>query len=223
MSLYPYERAESIPRHKPTHARRRHAGYSRPAPHLQSAVATFGGVVVVLWFLGVSVAIARDAPTAAPHVSPEKLTVEYRDDAQPTPDHSPRDVVQIQLRALERNDDPYEDAGVEVAFRFASPANRTVTGSLELFTQMVHSPTYQPMLNHRSAEYGALRVRGNKATQPVMLTAADGQQIGYMFLLSRQDGGQFVDCWMTDGVVRFAAPEGEPQSPRPSEPRPGSI
>lgn len=116
---------------------------------------------------------------------------------------SPADVVRIQIRALGRNDVPHENAGIEIAFRFASLRNKIVTGPLPRFIQLVSNPVYRPMLNHRQAKYGRLQIEGVSATQPVFLTANDGQRVGYLFTLSRQDGGTCDGCWMTDGVIRF--------------------
>jgi len=121
----------------------------------------------------------------------------------PNPNLSPADVVRIQIRALERNDIPHENAGIEIAFRFASPRNKLVTGPLSRFIQLVSNPVYRAMLNHRQAKYGPLQIEGVNATQPVILIASDGQRVGYLFTLSRQDGGTCGGCWMTDGVIRF--------------------
>lgn len=121
----------------------------------------------------------------------------------PNPNLSPADVVRIQIRALERNDIPHENAGIGIAFRFASPRNKLVTGPLPRFIQLVSNPVYRAMLNHRQAKYGPLQIEGVNATQPVILIASDGQRVGYLFTLSRQDGGTCGGCWMTDGVIRF--------------------
>ena len=63
---------------------------------------------------------------------------------RPHPDLSPVEVVGIQIDALIKNDDPHEDAGVETAFRFASPGNKVNTGPLSRFIQLAHSPAYSP-------------------------------------------------------------------------------
>ena len=69
--------------------------------------------------------------------------------AFPGPEYGPADVVRIQVQALAHNDTPYRNAGIEVAFRFASPANKRVTGPLWRFIQMLYNPTYRPFLDHR--------------------------------------------------------------------------
>ena len=132
-------------------------------------------------------------------------------DLEPSPDYSPDEVVRIQIEALGNNDNPYEDAGIEIAFRFASPANRESTGPLDRFILMVHDPIFRPMLNHLSARYGRLRVRGDQAGQAVILITASGERVGYLFFLSRQRGGSCDGCWMTDGVSPFKVEQLEGQ------------
>ncbi len=46
---------------------------------------------------------------------------------EPDPSLSPQDVVSIQIEALQNNDIPYEDRGIEVTFNFASPVNKRMT------------------------------------------------------------------------------------------------
>lgn len=121
----------------------------------------------------------------------------------PDPRYGPGDVIRLQIEALRRNDQPTADAGIATAFRFASPANQVVTGPLEHFTQMVHNPLYEPLLGHIEARYGLMQVEGRRVTQMVIVTSAQGERCGYQFTLTRQQGGPFNDCWMTDGVMRF--------------------
>jgi hypothetical protein len=129
---------------------------------------------------------------------------------EPSPDLGPGDVVRLQLRALAHNDEPYADAGIETAYRFASPANKLNTGPLDRFKQMVKNPIYRPMLNHRSARMGQVQVEDDRAQQVVILTAADGKQVAYLFVLSKRTGGTHEGCWTTDGVQRVTlAPRGD--------------
>lgn len=122
---------------------------------------------------------------------------------RPDPSLSPRDVVTIQIEALRDNDTPYADKGIEVTFRFASPANRRVTGPLERFKAMVRNPVYGPMINHRSARYENLVVEGNAARIDVILNSSRGTYLGYRFILSRQQGNRYEGSWMTDAVIPF--------------------
>ena len=126
---------------------------------------------------------------------------------RPRSGYPPEEVVRIQIEALGDNDRPHPDAGIEIAFRFASPANRKVTGPLPRFIEMVRNPAYRPMLNHRGASYGKLKLEGNQASQTVILKTGDGSRVGYLFQLSRQTEAPFKDCWMTDSVMRFEVRE----------------
>ena len=122
-------------------------------------------------------------------------------DLTPQPDLSPEQVVQYQVAALQRSDDPKSDAGIERAFRFASPNNKEATGPLENFARIVKSPAYSPLLNNRSSSIVGCEVKGDQAKVGVKIVAADGREWTYIFILSKQNQGDFINCWMTDGVV----------------------
>ena len=110
---------------------------------------------------------------------------------------SPADVIRIQLEALRHNDE--QDRGIEVAFRFASPANRENTGPLSRFVRMIKQGPYALMLEFREANYGTVEVREDRARQRVTLTGARAR-VSYWFHLSRQPEAPCADCWMTDAV-----------------------
>ena len=122
----------------------------------------------------------------------------------PAPSFDPAEVTQIQLDALRTN--TLINEGIALAFRFASPANRQVTGPLPRFVKMLRSPPYDRLLNHRKVEYGPLSVEGDTAYQAVIVTASDGQRAGYLWVMSRQRDGEYKDCWMTDAVLSTEQP-----------------
>ncbi|MEF8819210.1 MAG: DUF4864 domain-containing protein [Haloferacaceae archaeon] len=124
-------------------------------------------------------------------------------DGLPTPDpgYDPERVVAIQLDALATNDDPVENAGIKTAYNFASPANRRATGPLDRFVAMVTNPRYGPMVDHVEATTGPLERDGDEAEQRVTLTGPEGRTVTYGFGLSRQSGGAWADCWLTDRVL----------------------
>ena len=99
---------------------------------------------------------------------------------------TPEQVVQFQVTALQHNDDPQTDAGIERAFRFASPSNKTSTGPLEKFAQIVKSPAYSPMLNNVSSSIVGSDVEGDKAKVAVKVFGATGRPVTYIFVLSKQ-------------------------------------
>ena len=116
----------------------------------------------------------------------------------PKPELTPQQVIEIQVEALQKNDVPSPDAGIATTFRFASPSNRKVTGPLDRFALIVKSPNYKPMINHRIAGYGPVRVRGDLAVARVTIVAADGKAFEYEFRLSKDPES---NCWFTDGVI----------------------
>ena len=133
------------------------------------------------------------------------VVVQASDDAfpelQPDPAYLPNEVVGIQMRALGKNNQPFSDAGIEITFRFASPANKVVTGPLDKFSTLFDLPTYAPMLEHDSLTVGPATIEGDVAYVPVLIRNSNQDPFGYMFVLSKQTEGPYVDCWMTDRVA----------------------
>jgi hypothetical protein len=120
----------------------------------------------------------------------------------PVPEFTPQDVVGIQLAALKNND--INDRGIAVAYRFASPRNKSLTGNLENFASLLRSSSYAPMLGGGGFEVGPVVQEGNLAMVPAWVISAKGEGTGYVFILTRQDGGSHPNCWMTDGVLEFS-------------------
>jgi hypothetical protein len=117
---------------------------------------------------------------------------------QPSPDLTPTEVVKIQINALRMNNE--SDDGIAVAFRFASPDNRRVTGPLPRFARLVKSSPYSPLLYHSEAYFSPLGVSGQRAVQLVGLKDEFGGTYLYVFVLSKQTSGEYKGCWMTDEV-----------------------
>jgi len=124
-------------------------------------------------------------------------------DRYPVPELSPDEVVGIQMAALQANNE--DDFGITIAFRFASPTNRRNTGPEERFAGIIRTPSYAPMLNSTSFEARTIEANDSAAFVAVRVMSADGRGAAYVFALSRQDGGAFEDCWMTDGVLLIGA------------------
>jgi hypothetical protein len=114
---------------------------------------------------------------------------------------TPRDVIQIQLKALQENDQT--DSGIITVFNFSSPISRAKLGSINHFRLMVRDPTYNAMINFKSYKTGHLIVTDRSAYQIVVLNEDTGEQTAYMFMLEQQKKGTYKDCWMTVGVVRL--------------------
>lgn len=133
--------------------------------------------------------------------TPEPMATSPDSLPAPSPNLSPAEVVRLQVDALGRNDMPHADAGIEAAFRFASPANKRATGPLERFRLLFETEAYGPMLNHDGAQYSAVQQTDSQARMGVMLSTESGS-VGYVFRLSKQTQAPYQACWMTDGVRR---------------------
>jgi hypothetical protein len=156
------------------------------------------GVTTLLLCCLIAAGAARASPDAALDTEIARLAL------APAPSFDPAEVAQIQLDALRTN--TLINEGIALTFRFASPANREVTGPLPRFVRMLRSPPYDRLLNHREAEYGPLRVEDDTAYQPVIVTGSDGRQAGYLWVMSRQRDGEYKGCWMTDAVLSTEQP-----------------
>lgn len=158
--------------------------------------------LVAMFVGGFCLAAYGETPSTAT-VLPQASNALTADPGYPDPKFSPADVVRIQLQAMQANDVPHKNAGIEIAFRFASPKNKSTTGPLERFIDMVNNPVYRAMLNHRTVNFGQLEIEQDKAVQPVILVGRNGERAGYLFALSKQSSGRYASCWMTDAVIRI--------------------
>lgn len=113
---------------------------------------------------------------------------------------SPRDVIKIQLYALQRND--MSDSGIITVFNFSSPASRVSLGPLNHFRMLVRDPAYSPMLNFVSYKAGQVVVTDDTAYQLVVIRGVNGEAAAYLFILAKQRKGIYKGCWMTVGVAR---------------------
>ena len=130
-------------------------------------------------------------------------------DLKPDPKYSPADVVNFQMKALKNNNTPYQDAGIELTFRFASPQNRKSTGPLERFKLLFKNEDYAPMLNHSSLEIGPVNYSDGGADVPIYIISKRGEKILYLFRLDKQNQEPYENCWMTSGVIRVPVESSE--------------
>ncbi len=133
------------------------------------------------------------APTPAEEPAPRALSV------APSPHLSPKQVVEVQLRALARDAEWGGDLALSHVFRFASPANRAQTGPLPRFAAMVRGG-YGALVNHARADIGPLVPHHGAALFPVEVEDAAGNRRSFVWVLSRQTEGPDRDCWLTDAV-----------------------
>ena len=123
-------------------------------------------------------------------------------DPHPSPDLAPFTVVKIQLEALQNNDIVPDNQGIRLAFRFTSPSNQAVVGPIDRFIELVKNPLYSPLIGFEEANLDTFELAGDTARQRVRLRYRKEWIVSYIFALSRQQGSEYEDCWMTDTVLR---------------------
>ena len=113
----------------------------------------------------------------------------------------PKEVIKIQLSALQNNNIPFEDAGIAQTWEFAHPSNRMFTGPIKRFTKMMYSPSYSIMLNHQNHEITEVKIDDVIAFFIIELTDVSGNLYGFQWILEKVlDDGIYKNCWMTSSV-----------------------
>lgn len=122
----------------------------------------------------------------------------------PAPELSPEDVVQIQIRAMA---DPHDPVNVMQCMCFASPQNRMITGPLARFGTMLQSPRFNVFQESTSVLVGKSQMIDNVSRVFVTVVDSNSQPHAFVWVLGMQTQEPFVDCWMTESVMRVAIPE----------------
>ena len=84
---------------------------------------------------------------------------------KPNPDIKPREVIEIQLNALMKNDTPSKDHGIIQTWFFAHPNNQRVTGPIERFKNMIKTDSYSMLINHKDHEIAEVYKSNEVATE----------------------------------------------------------
>ncbi len=168
-----------------------------------------GVVLLVILWVHIPAAPSRDVHHYAVYNSASAETASTSKWTYLRPDKalSPRQVVSIQLKALQQNDK--SASGIITVFNFSSPTNRVQLGPLNHFRMLVRDPDYSTILNFESYKSGKLVVSDNSAYQLVVIKGKDGQQAAFLFILTQQKRGPYKGCWMTEGIARM---QPEPQT-----------
>ena len=118
---------------------------------------------------------------------------------KPSPDINPIDVVEVQLFALQSNDE--SDFGIRQTWEFAHPRNKMATGPLPRFTSMIKTPAYSILLNNLKFETKEIFNDGQTAGIAVRIEAKDNKAYTYMWTLEKIiEEGPLNGNWMTSGV-----------------------
>tara|TARA_B100001123_G_C15160677_1_gene967326 strand:- start:641 stop:1099 length:459 start_codon:yes stop_codon:yes gene_type:complete len=122
---------------------------------------------------------------------------------KPDPLIKPIEVISIQLKALQNNNVPFKNAGIEQTWEFAHPNNRAYTGPLKNFIKMINNPSYSMMLDHSDHEIIPVKEDKNISYFFVKLTDSKANIFGFEWTVSKvKDDSEFNNCWMTVGVSR---------------------
>ena len=120
---------------------------------------------------------------------------------KPNSNIKPSEVVKIQLLGLQKNNDVFEDSGIEQTWNFAHPNNKKATGPLDKFKLMIKSNNYQMLINHISHTITQLRGGDNWVQFEVIIL--DKNKIYHKFnwqVEKYNEDGPLKDCWLTTMV-----------------------
>tara|TARA_Y100000590_G_scaffold202156_1_gene229671 strand:+ start:658 stop:1116 length:459 start_codon:yes stop_codon:yes gene_type:complete len=122
---------------------------------------------------------------------------------KPNPSIKPEEVISIQLSALQKNNTPFDDAGIAQTWEFAHPFNREYTGPLENFISMMYSRSYSIMLDHEFHNIILVSKNNENAFYFIELIDKFGNKFGFQWSLQKVIlDGKYKNCWMTIGVSR---------------------
>ena len=113
----------------------------------------------------------------------------------------PSEVVKIQLLGLQKNNDVFEDSGIEQTWNFAHPNNKKATGPLDRFKRMIKGNNYQMMINHLS--HTITQVRGGDSWAQFEVIILDKEKIYHKFnwqVEKYTEDGPLKNCWLTTMV-----------------------
>ena len=127
-------------------------------------------------------------------------TARAADLVAPDPSITPEEVVAIQMKALQFNDNPVADFGIAQTWNFAHPRNRAATGPLQRFATMLKGAAHGTMLNHASHRIVPQAGDGSRASFDVFMETTKGRMLHLMWAVELVDGGEFDNCWMTVAV-----------------------
>ena len=120
---------------------------------------------------------------------------------KPSPLLKPDQVIAIQLSALNNNDNPYKNYGIEQTWEFAHPENRKFTGPLENFIKMMYSATYIKVINHKKHKINLIQTTDQIGFFFIEIIDKDGKQLGFNWIVEKVlIKGEFYNCWMTPSV-----------------------
>ncbi|XP_062230418.1 uncharacterized protein LOC133928199 [Phragmites australis] len=123
-----------------------------------------------------------------------------------------QEAVEYQLEALKCNDQPRQDYGIEVMYRFAGfdPFESSTyfgrqfdLGQFERFRRLFHNSTYRVLLGHKERQIlSSLWVEENRFKQKVWVQGSHPEEEGiFQFTMVQRVGGLWDGYWLTEGLI----------------------
>ena len=130
--------------------------------------------------------------------SANELFAEVR---KPSQEIKHREVIEIQLNALMKNDDPSRDSGIIQTWYFAHPNNQRVTGPIERFKNMIKTDSYSMLLNHENYEIEEVYKSKGVSTFEVTIMDKDKKYYKFKWQVEKYEiDGSLKNCWLTTAV-----------------------
>ena len=188
------------------------------SPTIQFLRPTFYALIAFAFLVGIANLYwaTRDASLAdVTGAAPRDLAgLDLSEVVFPSPALTPDAVVRLQIKGL--SDAKRDGVGILQCFCLASPANRSITGPLKRFGQMVRTEPYNSMSAPRALLIGRPTFDNQVARLLVTVVDEENNVRVFAFVLSRQDEAPFRDCWMTDAVLSASPQITPPPAPNPS-------
>ena len=129
------------------------------------------------------------------------LTISQAELIKPNSNIEPYQVVEIQLKSLQKNNSPTIDNGIEQTWEFAHPSNRKSTGPLAKFKSMLKGKSYKTLLDHLDHEIVQENLNNSVALFEVSVLGKDKSYYKFKWQVEKYKvDGPFKDCWLTTMV-----------------------
>ena len=116
----------------------------------------------------------------------------------PSPNLDPQTVVRLLLSALQHNNEPRPNAGVEFTLQFSDERFHSKIGGFSGLTNAL-SASLRPLLDHQEALVEPTQRGSNQTELLVVLVGPNGQARGFVFELTRSIRG----VWKTSSIRPF--------------------
>lgn len=124
---------------------------------------------------------------------------------------APEEAVEMQLQALQTNNEPCVDHGVEVLYRFAAfdPFERSCyfgtpsdLGQFERFRRVARDKPYDMLLwHHRYQIASSLQISEYEWSQRVRVYGAAKRSAVFTFHMRKRSGGHYDGVWFTEQLL----------------------